>query len=127
MSGYFDPRVADLKISEVDPPVLRKMVQKATRDFYLRNPGRLYRIVRDLPRKRQLPFLAFLWANRAFMPKGIKFERGLSRGYATMLGAFNKDGWNADPKLNEATGNTQGNTRDTGYLARLRRSFLFGQ
>jgi anaerobic magnesium-protoporphyrin IX monomethyl ester cyclase len=79
VSGYFDPRVADLKISEVDPAVLRKMVQKATRDFYLKNPGRLYRIVRDLPRKRQLPFLAFLWANRAYMPKAIKFERMMWR------------------------------------------------
>ena len=63
------------------------------------------------------------------MPKAIKFERTLSRGYATMLGALNKDGWNPDPALNRATGNTNGNGHghETGYLSRLRRSFLFGQ
>ena len=61
------------------------MVAKATRDFYLKRPGRLLRIMRDLPRKSQIPFLAFLWANRAFMPKAIKFERTLSRGYAANM------------------------------------------
>jgi radical SAM superfamily enzyme YgiQ (UPF0313 family) len=75
VSGYFDPTVADLGISEVEPARLRQMVGQATRDFYLQNPRRIGRILRDLPRKRQLPFLAFLWANRAFMPRAIKFER----------------------------------------------------
>lgn len=79
VSGYFDPTVADLGICEVPADRLREMVAGATRDFYLKNPKRIYRIFRDLPRKRQLPFLAFLWANRAFMPKAIKFERMMFR------------------------------------------------
>ena len=79
VSGYFDPTVADLGISEVAPERLRELVGEATRDFYVKNPRRIARIFRDLPRKRQLPFLAFLWANRAFMPKAIKFERMMFR------------------------------------------------
>jgi radical SAM superfamily enzyme YgiQ (UPF0313 family) len=75
VSGYFDPTVSELGLSEVDPKRLREMVGHATRDFYLGKPERIVRILRDLPRKRQLPFLAFLWANRAFMPSAIKFER----------------------------------------------------
>ncbi len=75
VSGYFDPTVSELAISEVDPARLREMVGQATRDFYVGNPKRIFRIFRDLPRKRQLPFLGFLWANRAFMPSAIKFER----------------------------------------------------
>ena len=124
VSGYFDPEAANLGISEVHPDRLREMVAKATRDFYLKRPGRLLRIMRDLPRKSQIPFLAFLWANRAFMPKAIQFERTLSRGYATMLGMVNNDGWNPDPALSRRK---TGADRETGYLSRLRRSFLFGQ
>jgi len=127
VSGYFDPEAANLAISEVDPDKLREMVSRATRDFYLKKPGRLLRILRDIPRKRQIPFLAFLWANRAFMPKAIQFERALSQTYASMLGALNKDGWSPDPSLSKGQGKTTGKRSETGYLARLRRSFLFGQ
>jgi len=105
VSGYFDPRVADLGISQVPPQRLREMVSQATRDFYLKKPARLYRILRDLPRKRQIPFLAFLWANRAFMPKAIHLERMLFGGGGGI------------PLLGDAR----------AYLGRVKRSFLFGQ
>jgi radical SAM superfamily enzyme YgiQ (UPF0313 family) len=127
VSGYFDPEAANLGISEVAPDKLREMVARATRDFYLKKPGRLFRILRDIPRKSQIPFLAFLWANRAFMPKAIKFERGLSQSYATMLSTFQKGGWHPDPALNKQHSKTAKKGSQAGYLARLRRSFLFGQ
>ena len=91
VSGYFDPTVAELGISEVAPEKLREMVGRATRDFYLKQPKRLYRIVRDLPRKSQIPFLAFLWANRAFLPGAIKFERMATGLYGDMLRKFSRD------------------------------------
>ena len=91
VKGYFDPSVADLGISEVSPERLRVMVGKATRDYYMKNPKRMYRIVRDLPTKTQLPFLLFLWANRAFMPGAIRFERTASRAYGSLLRKITRD------------------------------------
>jgi radical SAM superfamily enzyme YgiQ (UPF0313 family) len=81
-SNYFDPRVADLGISEVAPDELRKIVRRATRDFYLRRPARVWRVLRDVPRKRQLLFLAFLVLTRAFVPGAIRLERRLLLGRA---------------------------------------------
>jgi len=79
-SGYFDPRVADLQISAIPPDTLRRIVKHATRDFYLRHPLRIWRILRDVPRKRQLLFLAFLVAMRAFFPGAIRLERRILFG-----------------------------------------------
>lgn len=76
-SNYFDPRVADLKISEMTPDELRRIVRNATRDFYLLHPLRIWRILRDLPRKRQLIFLGILVAMRSFFPGAIHQERRL--------------------------------------------------
>jgi radical SAM superfamily enzyme YgiQ (UPF0313 family) len=81
-SNYFDPRVADLGISEVPPDELRAIVRRATRDFYLTRPARLWRIARDVPRKRQLLFLAVLVLMRAFFPGAIRLERRLLLGKA---------------------------------------------
>jgi hypothetical protein len=79
-SNYFDPRVADLRISEVPPDELRRIVRRATRDFYLCRPARIGRILRDVPRKRQLLFLAVLVLMRAFFPGAIRLERRLLLG-----------------------------------------------
>lgn len=76
-SGYFDPRAADLAISAILPDELRHIVRKATRDFYLLQPLRIWRILRDLPRKRQLIFLGVLVAMRSFFPRAIHQERRL--------------------------------------------------
>jgi len=76
-SGYFDPRVADLEISAIPPNKLRCIVRKATRDFYLKHPTRIWRSLRDVPRRRQLLFLAVLVATRAFFPSAIRLERWL--------------------------------------------------
>ena len=111
VSGYFDPRVADLAISEVAPDRLREMVGRATRDFYLKKPKRMLRILRDIPNKRQLPFLAFLWANRAFMPKAIRFERMVCKFTSGVRHSFGR----------------KESDRGSAYFTRLRRSFLFGQ
>jgi radical SAM superfamily enzyme YgiQ (UPF0313 family) len=97
VKGYFDPTVADLGISEVPPARLREMVGKATRDFYLKHPERIYRILRDLPTKSQLPFLLMLWMNRAFVPGAIRFERAMSRAYGSVLSKFSRDDWT--PKM----------------------------
>jgi radical SAM superfamily enzyme YgiQ (UPF0313 family) len=93
VKGYFDPTVADLGISEVPPEKLRKMVNRATRNFYLKHPERVWRIIRDLPTKSQLPFLLFLWGNRAFVPGAIRFERAMSRAYGAMLSKLSRDDW----------------------------------
>ena len=122
VSGYFDPTVADLAISEVTPERLREMVSKATRDFYMKRPGRLLRILRDLPLKRQIPFLGFLWMNRAFMPQAIRFERLMFKTYGSMLNAVYGEKSKIPTDGMESKAGSQG-----GYLARLRRSFLFGQ
>lgn len=125
VSGYFDPSVANLGISEVHPDKLREMVGRATRDFYLKKPVRLLRILRDLPRKSQIPFLAFLWANRAFMPKAIKCERALFKAYGSLLHTFSRDGKHT--LQHQQTQADAASDMPTGYLARLKRSFLFGQ
>ncbi len=122
VSGYFDPKVADLGISQCPPDRLREMVSQATRDFYMKNPRRILRILRDIPNKKQLPFLAFLWANRAFMPKAIRFERMLFRMYGSFLRAISRN--DSGPQLKHAAVNTGG---ETGYLSRLKRSYFFGQ
>ena len=79
-SNYFDPSIADLGISEVPPETLRGLVSRSTRDFYLRRPLRILRVLRDVPRKRQLMFLLFLVAARAFFPGAIRWERRLFLG-----------------------------------------------
>lgn len=79
-SNYFDPRVADLQISQVKPDDLRRIVRQATRNFYLLRPQRIWRILRDVPRKRQLVFLGFLVIMRAFFPGAIHLERRLILG-----------------------------------------------
>ena len=94
VKGYFDPTVADLGISEVPAERLREMVGQATRDFYLKHPDRIYRIFRDLPTKSQIPFLLMLWANRAFVPGAIRFERAMSRAYAAVMSKVSRDGRN---------------------------------
>lgn len=82
-ANYFDPRVADLAISEIRPAVLRRIVSNATRDFYLKHPARIWRILRDVPRKQQLFFLATLVVMRAFFPWAIHLERRLFQRKST--------------------------------------------
>lgn len=83
-SGYFDPRVADLALSAIPPDTLRRIVRHATRDFYLQHPVRVWRILRDVPRKRQLLFLAFLVAMRAFFPGALRLERRILFGKSAL-------------------------------------------
>ncbi|MDP8257023.1 MAG: radical SAM protein [Candidatus Alcyoniella australis] len=73
-SNYFDPKMADFQLSEVEPDELRGLVKGAFRSFYL-NPARWWRIVRHIPRKRQLFFLGFLVLTRTFAQGLVRFER----------------------------------------------------
>lgn len=57
-TSYFDPRVADLGISEIPPDELRAIVRSAWRRFYLFRPYRLWRIFWKVPHKLQLLVLA---------------------------------------------------------------------
>jgi radical SAM superfamily enzyme YgiQ (UPF0313 family) len=82
VSGYFDPRVADLAIADILPDDLRRLVRNATRDFYLKHPLRIWRILRDVPCKQQLIFLALLVVRRAFFPGALHKERRLLPGTA---------------------------------------------
>lgn len=75
-ANYFDPRTADLIISDVAPDEIRAIVRKAYLSTYIR-PQRLWRIFRDTPRRRQLPFFAMVILTRALglFPRVFQWKR----------------------------------------------------
>ncbi len=72
-SSLFDPRMSHISLSDVPSGDLRKITKRATLNFYL-SPFRLWRIVRDIPNKKQLLFLLSLVVTRACFPVFLRRE-----------------------------------------------------